>query len=98
MTEIEKKLVELSFKKDELKKQYEELDADLEQVCTELGVGHMFEDEQGTVYKVEVPKGHFVAFKHIGFARTRRGDEKAGTLTLKEAKEWKDSCLLKKGV
>lgn len=96
MTEAEKKLVVLSFKKDELKKQYEELDANLEQVCTELGVGYMFEDEQGTVYKVDVPKGHFVAFKHIGFLRTRRGDEKAGTLTLKEAKEWKDSIMTKK--
>jgi hypothetical protein len=88
--EAQNKLVELSFVKDALKKQYEDLDKQLEEVCTTLGVGYMFEDKDGTVYKVDVPKGHFVSFKHIGFARTRRGDEKAGTLTLKEAKEWKE--------
>ena len=81
----EEKLVLLSFKKDELKKQYEQLDKELEEVLNVLGIGHAFQDKDGRVYKVDVPKGHFVAFKQIGFVRTRRGDEKAGTLSLKEA-------------
>ena len=79
------KLVELSFKRDELKKQYEELNKELEGVLTYLGVDTFFQDKDGTVYKVVVPKGSFVSFKHIDFVRTKRGDEKLGTLSMKEA-------------
>jgi len=79
------KLVELSFKRDELKKQYEEFNKELEGVLTYLGVDSFFQDKDGTVYKVIVPKGSFVSFKHIDYVRTRRGDEKLGTLSMKEA-------------
>lgn len=79
------KLVELSFKRDELKKQYEELNTQLEEVLNYLGVGSFFQDKDGTVYKIVVPKGSFVSFKHIDYVRTRRGDEKLGTLSMKEA-------------
>lgn len=89
--EAQKKLVELSFKKDELKKQYEELNTELEQVLTYLGVDTFFQDKDGTVYKVVVPKGSFVSFKHIDFVRTRRGMEKIGSLSQKEAKELLES-------
>ena len=91
-----KKLVELSFKRDELKKQYEELNTELEEVLTFLGVDTFFQDKDGTVYKVVVPKGSFVSFKHIDYVRTRRGDEKLGTLSLKEAQALMDS-ITKKG-
>ena len=80
-----KRLVELSYKKDELKKQYEELNTELEGVLTYLGVDSFFQDEEGTVYKVVVPKGSYISFKHIDFVRTRRGEEKLGTLSMKEA-------------
>ena len=93
--DLEAKLVELSFVKDELKKKYEELDKQLEETCTALGIGHIFEDKDGTVYKVDVPKGSFVSFKHIGFVRTKRGEEKAGTLSVKEAQEWKKEQIIK---
>lgn len=82
---VKNKLVELSFKRDELKKQYEELNKELEEVLTFLGVDTFFQDKDGTVYKVVVPKGSFVSFKHIDYVRTRRGEEKMGTLSLKEA-------------
>lgn len=85
------KLIALSFKKDELKKQYEELNTELEQVLTYLGVDTFFQDKDGTVYKVVVPKGSFVSFKHIDFVRTKRGDEKLGTLSMKEAQALMDS-------
>ena len=81
------KLVELSYKKDELKTKYEELNKELEEVLTYLGVDTFFKDKEGTVYKVVVPKGSFVSFKHIDFVRTRRGMEKVGSLSQKEAKE-----------
>ena len=83
----QKKLVELSFKRDELKSQYEELNKELEEVLTYLGVGSFFKDKDGTVYKVVVPKGSFVSFKHIDYVRTKRGMEKVGSLSQKEAKE-----------
>lgn len=82
-----KKLVELSFKRDELKKQYEELNTELEKVLTFLGVDTFFQDKDGTVYKVVVPKGSFVSFKHIDYVRTRRGMEKVGSLSMKEAEQ-----------
>jgi len=85
--QAQEKLVELSFKKDELKKQYEELNEQLENVLTILGLGNYFKDKDGTVYKVVVPKGSFVSFKHIDFVRTKRGMEKIGSLSQKEAKE-----------
>lgn len=87
IVEARKKLVELSYKKDELKKQYEELNTELEKVLTTLGVDHFFQDIEGTVYKVVIPKGTFTSFKHIDFVRTRRGLEKISSLSLKEAKE-----------
>lgn len=91
MIELEQKLVDLSFKKDELKKMYDALDKELVEVCQKLGVGYAFQDEEGTIYKVDVPKGTYVSYKPIGFVRTKRGDERAGTLSQKEAQE-----LLKK--
>lgn len=83
----QRRLMELSYKKDELKKQYEELNTELEQVLITLGVDSFFEDAEGTVYKVVIPKGSFVSFKHIDYVRTRRGMEKVGSLSMKEAKE-----------
>lgn len=87
MQELEQKLVELSFRKDELKKMYEDLDNELNEVCNKLGVGYAFQDNEGTIYKVDVPKGTYVSYKPIGFVRTKRGDERAGTLSQKEAQE-----------
>ena len=85
--DVQKKLVELSYKKDELKKQYEDLNKQLEEVLNILGVNHFFKDDEGTVYKVVVPTGSFISFKHIDFVRTRRGMEKVGSLSLKEAEK-----------
>ena len=85
--DVQNKLVELSYKKDELKKQYEDLNKQLEEVLNILGINHFFKDKDGTVYKVVVPKGTFTAFKHIDFVRTKRGMEKVGSLSMKEAQE-----------
>lgn len=85
--EAEQALIALSYKKDELKKQYEQLNEQLEKALTALGVDHFFKDADGTVYKVVVPKGSYVGFKHIDFVRTKRGMEKVGSLSQKEAKE-----------
>ena len=63
--EAQNKLVELSFIKDSLKKQYEDLDKQLEEVCTTLGVGYMFEDKDGTVFlktSLQIGRNIFVYF------------------------------------
>lgn len=85
--EAKAKLVELSFIKDELKKKYDELNTQLEETLTVLGVDSFFQDKDGTVYKVVVPKGTYVGFKCIDFVRTKRGMEKVGSLSQKEAEK-----------
>jgi hypothetical protein len=45
----------------------------------------MFQDEEGTVYKIVVPDGKFVHFDHVSYVRTRRVDEKRGDLSIKDA-------------
>lgn len=45
----------------------------------------MFQDDEGTVYKIVIPEGKFVHFEHIGYVRTRRLDEKRGDLSIKDA-------------
>ena len=87
LEQAQQKLVELSYVKDELKKKYEELNAELEKVLNVIGIDGFFKDKDGTVYKVVVPKGTYVSFKPIDFVRTKRGMEKVGSLSLKEAKE-----------
>lgn len=85
--ELQKQLVKLSFVKDELKKKYEEANELEEELCNKLGIGTCFQDEEGTVYQIQVPEGTFVSFKKVTFVRTRRGDEKTGSLSLKAARD-----------
>jgi hypothetical protein len=85
MTEVQKAFVALEKKKEEVKKYFEDLQKALEAVKLEIGIDGMFQDEQGTVYKVVIPEGRFVAFDKIGYERTRRQGERAGSLSLKEA-------------
>ena len=72
-------------KKDEIKKYFEELQMAISAVEAEIGINGMFQDEQGTVYKIVVPEGRYVAFDKLSYERTRRTGERAGSLSLKEA-------------
>lgn len=85
MTEAQIKFVALEKKKEEVKKFFEELKLAIEAVKAEVGVNGMFQDGEGTVYKVVIPEGKFVTFDKISYVRTRRLDEKRGDLSLKEA-------------
>lgn len=87
MTEAQKKFVALEKKKDEVKKYYEELAEATQTVIKEVGLDGYFQDSEGTVYKMVVPDGRYVAFDKVGYERTRRAGEKSGSLSLKEAKE-----------
>jgi hypothetical protein len=87
MTDAQKKFVELEKQKAAIKLYFDELDAAVAAVVTEIGVGAYFQDDEGTVYKTVIPEGTFVQYKKVGYERTRRVGEKRGDLSMKEAEE-----------
>lgn len=87
MTDAQMKFVSLEKRKEEVKRFFEELKLATEAVSKEIGIGGYFQDKEGTVYKIVVPEGRFVAFDRIGYQRTRRSNEKRGDLSLTEARE-----------
>ena len=83
---MEQKTLELIKKFEELKAQYKETKEELNQHLMQLGVGKMFQDPSTKlVYKIVIPTGTFVSFCSIGYNRTKKEDEKQGTLSKKEA-------------
>jgi len=82
MTPAQQRFVELEKQR---KVFLEEFDAALQAVADENGVDSYFQDDEGTVYKVVCPAGRWVKFDTVSYLRTRRGEEKAGTLSQKEA-------------
>ena len=82
---LQNSVVELSLQKEALKKQTEEVNAKLEESLTLLGIGHVFQAEDGTVFRVAKPTGTYISFKLIDYDRTRREGEKSGSMSLKDA-------------
>ena len=87
MTDAQKKFVEVEKRKAEVKKYFEELEQVTAELAKEIGVCGMFQNPEGTVYKVVIPEGTFVRFAKIGYQRTRRAGEAKGDLSLTEARE-----------
>ena len=87
MTEAQERLVKLDLKKAEISAYYEEVDKAIADVVAEIGIDGMFQGSDGCVYKVAKAKGKYVPYKDVEYVRTKRPDEKAGTLSVKEAKE-----------
>lgn len=87
MNDTQAKLVQLVSQLEDLKGQMKNVNLQMEEVLGQLGVDSMFQDPEGTVYKVVVPTGTFISFKKIDYARTRRGEEKTGSLSLKDARD-----------
>ena len=84
MTDAQMKFVELEKRR---KQFLEEFDAALQAVAEETGIGNYFQDDEQTVYKIVAPTGRWVKFDVVSYMRTKRGDEKQGTLSVKEAEE-----------
>lgn len=82
---LQNSVVELSLQKEALKKQMEEVSAKLEESLSLLGIGHVFQAEDGTVFRVAKPTGTYISFKSIDYDRTRREGEKSGSMSLKDA-------------
>ena len=70
--------------KEEMKTVKEQMDIELQAI----GIGQYFQDpETKIVYKISTPKGKFVYFDTITFERTKKADERSGSLSKKEAQE-----------
>lgn len=82
MTEAQVKFVELEKRR---KIFMEEFDEALRVVAVEVGLNGYFQDEDKVVYKIVTPAGRWVKFDSVSYVRTRRGDEKQGSLSVKEA-------------
>ena len=87
LTDKQKRFIELERRKDEIKQWYTDLQTALSELIGEQGLNSYFQDEQGTVYKLVECDGRFVHFDKFSYDRTKRPGERAGTLTVKEAKE-----------
>ena len=88
LTPAIQRFIELERKKTDVKKYFDELSEALEAVVAEIGVNSYFQDpSDGTVYKLLIPEGKFVHFERFGYHRTKRGEEKRGDLSMKEAQE-----------
>jgi hypothetical protein len=89
LTEAQKKLIELDAKKPEIKAWYEDLDAALAAVAEESGVDSYFQAPDATVFKLQKAEGRYVTFSPFEYVRTKREGEARGTLSIKEADEWR---------
>lgn len=91
LTEAQRQLVELTKKYEVLKVEYTAMSDAIaiasQNVATEIGVDTMFQDDDGTVFRVVEPKGTFVAFKKYAYQRTRRMPGEKATISSKEAQE-----------
>ena len=84
MTDAQRKFVELEQKR---KQFLEEFDAALQAVAEETGIGNYFQDSDNVVYKIITPIGRWVKFDSVSYLRTKRADERQGTLSVKESEE-----------
>jgi len=86
MTEQQAKALELIKKFEDLKDRMVVAKQEMEEALTALGIGDYFQDPvTKIVYKTEKPNGTFVHFSSIGFARTKKPEERAGSLAKTEA-------------
>jgi lipoate-protein ligase B len=87
LTDKQKRFVELERRKDEIKQYYADLETATIELIAEHGLNSYFQDEHQIVYKLVECDGRWVKFDRVGYVRTKRPDEKSGSLSVKEAKE-----------
>lgn len=87
MTETQRRFVELDKKKAEYKDFLEQYKTAVNELVEEIGLGGHFQDAEGVVYQAAECDGKFVYFDKFEIKRTRRADERAGSLSLKKAQE-----------
>lgn len=94
MTPAQKQLIALDLQKAQVDAYYEALEAALAQVRDEVGLGGFFEAADGTVYQIIKPEGRFVRFADLGYLRTKRAGERAGSLSKEKAEAARAAGLI----
>jgi len=87
MSQKIQQFLELERKKEAAKLIYKQLNEATEALAEEIGIGGHFQDDEGTVYQIIQPAGTFIEYHKVGYERTKRGEEKRGSLSVKRAKE-----------
>lgn len=87
MSQKIQQFLELERQKEIAKKIYKDLNEATEALAEDIGIGGHFQDGEGTVYQIVEPAGTFIEYHKVGYERTKRGEEKRGTLSVKRAKE-----------
>ena len=87
LTKLQQTLIELDHAKASVDAYFVKLNETLAALQVECGLDTFFQSPDGTVFKVVKPSGHFVAYRDVGYVRTKRADEARGTLSVKEASE-----------
>lgn len=88
LTDSQKAFIQLSKKQEKLKEELKENGKKLEELLLELGEGTSFQDPTDkVVFEVVIPDGRFISYPKISYNRTKREGERAGSLSVKKAKE-----------
>ena len=87
LTDKQLRFVELDKKKAEMKVFAEQYSLAVSELVAEMGLEKAFQDVDGTVYQTSTCEGKFVYFDKFEVKRTRREGERAGSLSMKAAKE-----------
>lgn len=87
MSQKIQQFLELEKQKELAKQIYKKLNEATEALAEEIGIGGHFQDAEGTVYQIVEPAGTFIEYHKVSYERTKRGEEKRGTLSVKRAKE-----------
>lgn len=86
--EKQSKFLELVDYTEDLQDRLNKARDELAVVMTELGMGSFVQNQTtGVVHQVVKPKGKFTYFADIDYVRTKKGDERSGTLSAKSAEE-----------
>lgn len=87
LTDAQKRFVELDKKKAEYKEFMEQYKIAINDLVTEQGIGAHFQDSEGIVYQTGECEGKYTYFDKYEVKRTKREGERAGSLSIKKAKD-----------
>lgn len=87
LTDKQKRFIELDKQRVLFKEFQEQYALAVNALAQEMGINSHFADADGTVYQITESEGKWVPFEKFEVKRTRRKDERAGSLSLAKAKE-----------
>lgn len=87
LTDKQKRFIELDKQKILFNQFQEQYALAIKELAQEMGINNHFQDDENTVYQIAELEGKFFHFERYEVKRTRRKDERAGSLSLIKAKE-----------